>query len=50
MAWRKAAFHLPKKLAFWSLVHSGNRAFRGDEVIAEVTFMTVLERTPGGRA
>ena len=49
MIWRDLAWHLPRKLAYWSLIHSGNRAFRSDEVITDVTFMAVLERTPGGR-
>ena len=48
MVWRNLAWHLPKKLAYWSLIHSGNRAMRND-VVTDITFMTVLERTPGGR-
>jgi hypothetical protein len=49
VGWRKLAFHLPKRLAMWTVVHAGNRAIRGDEVVPEVTFMTVLNRMPEGR-
>lgn len=41
---RGLAHRLPRRLAYWSLIDSGVRHMRHDEVVPEVTFMDVLQR------
>lgn len=43
-AMRAIAHRLPRRLAYWSLIDSGVRHMRSDEVVPDVTFMDVLER------
>lgn len=47
-AMRGIAHHLPRRLAYWSLIDSGVRHIRGDEVVPDVTFLDVLERAGKG--
>ena len=50
MWWRKLAFHfMPRQLVYWTLIRCGVRAIHDDEIVPDVTFMTVLDRTPGPR-
>ncbi|AXQ62115.1 hypothetical protein SEA_SKYSAND_82 [Gordonia phage Skysand] len=42
--WRWLAHRLPRKLAYWSLIDSGVRNIRSDEVVPAVPFVTVLQR------
>ena len=43
-AWRTVAHRLPRRLAYWSLIDSGVRVMRPDEIVPEVRYMEVLER------
>ena len=42
---RGLAHRLPRRLAYWSLIDSGVRYMESNEVVPEVTFMTILERS-----
>lgn len=42
--WRTLAHRLPRRLAYWSWIDSTVRHIEPDEVVPEVTAMTVLER------
>ena len=42
---RGPAHRLPRRLAYWSLIDSGVRYMESNEVVPEVTFMTILERS-----
>jgi len=44
-AWRGAAHRLPRQLAYWSLIDSGVRHIESDEVVPDVPFMVILERS-----
>jgi hypothetical protein len=46
-AWREIAHRLPRSLAYWSLIDTGARHMRND-IVPEVTFVTVLERASKG--
>lgn len=43
-AWRKAAHHLPRRLAYWSFIDSGVRYMNENDIVPDVTYLTVLER------
>jgi hypothetical protein len=43
-AWSTAGRHLPKRLAYWSLLATCARNIEGDEEVPAVPFMTILER------
>lgn len=43
--WRTLAHRLPRRLAYWSLIDSGVRAMRSDEIVPEVLYMDVLTRS-----
>lgn len=40
----QTAHHLPRRLAYWSLIDSGVRYMESNEVVPEVPFTLVLER------
>lgn len=42
--WIWSASKLPDSLAYWSFIHSGVRTIDPDEIIPDVTYMTLLER------
>lgn len=42
--WATAAHRLPRRLAYWSLIDTGVRHIRSNEVVPEVEFTTILER------
>lgn len=46
--WRRVAHRLPKKLAYFSLLDTGARHIKGDEVVPAVPFMRVAERAGKG--
>jgi hypothetical protein len=43
-AWSTAGRHLPKRLAYWSLIATGVRHIEGDEEVPAVPFTVILER------
>jgi hypothetical protein len=47
-AWRTAAAHLPKRLAYWSYIHQSVRNTEPTEIVPEVPYMTVLSRMDTG--
>lgn len=49
LAMATLAARLPSRLKYEVLISCGVRAFRSDEVVPDVTFMDVLERTPRSR-
>ena len=47
-ALRWVAHLMPRRLAYWVLIDCGVKAIQGDEIVPEVTFFDVLERTGEG--
>lgn len=41
--WRTLAHHLPRRLAYWSLIDSGVRYMKPKDEVPAVPFMQVLE-------
>jgi hypothetical protein len=44
-AYRTVAHHLPRRLAYWSLIDQGVRHIKEDEVVPEVLFTDLLQRS-----
>ena len=42
--WTTAARHLPKKLAYWSFIHSGVKNILPNEEVPAVPYTVVLQR------
>lgn len=38
------AYHLPKRIAYWSYIHTGVRHMEANEVVPEVRYTEILER------
>lgn len=47
-ALRHLAHRMPRRLAYWVLIDTGGR-YMANDVVPDVTFMTVLERAGEGR-
>lgn len=46
--WRRAAHRLPKKLKYFVLIDSGVHHMETNEIVPDVTFLTVLQRAGEG--
>jgi hypothetical protein len=40
------ADHLPVSVLYWAFIRTGVKAIRGDEIVPDVTYVTVLDRIP----
>ena len=44
VAIQKIAHHLPRRIAYWSLIDTGVRHIKSNEVVPDVRFTTILDR------
>lgn len=42
------ALHLPKRIAYWSYIHTGVRCIEAHEVVPKVRYTEILERIDRG--
>lgn len=45
--WRGLAHRLPRPLAYWSFIDTGVRHIENDEIVPDVTYVTLLKRMGG---